>query len=106
MFDSGFASAIAIHDVAQRNNIPVWCGGMLESGIGRAYNVALASLPNFTLPGDLSPSSRYWQQDIVKPEWTMSSDGYVDVPLVNPGLGVEIDRDRIDDLTVRRQVCS
>ena len=102
----GFASAIAIHDVAQRNDIPVWCGGMLESGIGRAYNVALASLPNFTLPGDLSPSSRYWQQDIIEPEWTMSNDGYVDVPFTTPGLGVEINQHRIDDLTVRRHVCS
>lgn len=100
----GFASALAIHDLAQRNGIPVWCGGMLESGVGRAHNVALASLPNFTLPGDLSPSSRYWEQDIVKPEWTMSKDGYVDVPFDKPGLGVEIDRDRVDNLTIREAV--
>ncbi|MGQ0816234.1 MAG: o-succinylbenzoate synthase [Gemmatimonadota bacterium] len=99
----GFAAAIAIHDVAQRNGIPVWCGGMLESGIGRAYNVALASLPNFTLPGDLSPSSRYWERDVVKPEWTMSHDGFVAVPSDKTGLGVEADRDRIEDLTVRVQ---
>lgn len=97
----GFASAIAIHDLAQSHGMPVWCGGMLESGIGRAHNVALASLPNFSLPGDLSPSSRYWEQDIVKPEWTMSEDGFIDVPFDKPGLGVEIDRDRVDDLTVR-----
>lgn len=97
----GFASAIAIHDVAMAAGIPVWCGGMLESGVGRAYNVALASLPNFTLPGDLSPSSRYWERDLVQPEWTMSGDGFVDVPFDKPGIGVTPDMDRIDNLTVR-----
>ncbi|MGQ0563052.1 MAG: o-succinylbenzoate synthase [Gemmatimonadota bacterium] len=97
----GFSAALAIHDVAQRYDIPVWCGGMLESGIGRAYNVALAALPNFTLPGDLSPSSRYWERDIVTPEWRMSRDGLVDVPFDQPGIGVVVDRDRIDDLTTR-----
>lgn len=100
----GFASSLAIHDLAQRHGMPVWCGGMLESGVGRAYNVALASLPNFTLPGDLSPSSRYWEQDIVKPEWTMSHDGYVDVPFDTSGIGVELDRDRVENLTVRETV--
>ena len=63
----GFTQSKAIHDVCQKNGIPVWCGGMLESGIGRAHNAALASLPNFTLPGDLSPSSRYWERDICRP---------------------------------------
>ena len=100
----GFAVSRAIHDLCQRHGVPVWCGGMLESGIGRAHNVALASLPNFTLPGDLSPSGRYWARDIVKPEWTMDSEGMVHVPLDRPGLGVTIDVDRIDDLTVRRDV--
>ncbi len=100
----GFASSIAIHDYCAANNIPVWCGGMLESGIGRACNVALASLSNFTKPGDLSPSSRYWAQDIVTPEWTMTSDGMVPVPLGTPGLGVELDLDRIERLTVRKAV--
>ena len=100
----GFGVSRAIHDLCQRNGVPVWCGGMLESGIGRAHNVALASLPNFTLPGDLSPSGRYWARDIVKPEWTMDSEGMVHVPLDRPGLGVTIDVDRIDDLTVRREV--
>jgi O-succinylbenzoate synthase len=100
----GFASSIAIHDVCQAAGIPVWCGGMLESGIGRAYNVALASLPNFLLPGDLSPSARYWDRDVVTPEWTMNADGLVSVPLARPGIGVEVDVDRIDDLTVRREV--
>jgi O-succinylbenzoate synthase len=98
----GFSSSIAIHDVCERHGVPVWCGGMLESGIGRACNVALASLPNFTLPGDLSPSARYWERDVVIPEWTME-DGLVTVPRDVPGLGVEVDLDRIDDLTVRRE---
>jgi O-succinylbenzoate synthase len=100
----GFASSLAIHDYCEQNKVPVWCGGMLESGIGRAYNVALASLPNFTLPGDLSPSRRYWAQDIVSPEWTMSADGMMDVPLARPGLGVDIDVQLIENITVRRAV--
>lgn len=100
----GFSEARAIHDVCSRNGIPVWCGGMLESGIGRAYNVALASLPGFTIPGDVSPSARYWERDVVKPEWTMNSEGYVRVPLDRPGLGVDVDADHIDNLTVRSQV--
>jgi O-succinylbenzoate synthase len=99
----GLAASIAIHDVAARAGVSVWCGGMLESGIGRAYNVALASLPNFSLPGDLSPSARYWARDIVDPEWTMDDDGMVHVPLARPGLGVTVDRERIEALTVRRE---
>lgn len=99
----GVSVSKAIHDVAQGANVPVWCGGMLESGIGRAYNVALASLPNFSLPGDLSPSARYWARDIVSPEWTMDSDGMVRVPLGTPGLGITVDEDRIEALTVRRE---
>ena len=99
----GLSAAMAIHDVAARAGMPVWCGGMLESGIGRAYNVALASLPNFSLPGDLSPSARYWARDIVSPEWTMDDEGMVHVPLTRPGLGVTVDRDRIEALTVRQE---
>ncbi len=97
----GFTASIAIHDFTQAHGIPVWCGGMLESGIGRAHNVALASLPNFTLPGDISPSRRYWKKDIVTPEWEMI-DGMLTVPLDKPGLGVTIDYDWIEDLTGRR----
>lgn len=97
----GFLAAREIHDVCAAHGIPVWCGGMLESGIGRAHNVALASLPNFSLAGDLSPSARYWERDIVTPEWTMSADGLVSVPRSRVGLGVTVDRDRVDDLTTR-----
>jgi O-succinylbenzoate synthase len=96
----GFAPAIAIHDFCEGRQVPVWCGGMLESGVGRAYNVAIASLPNFTLPGDVSPSARYWARDIVSPEWTMDR-GMVRVPLDRPGIGVEVDAARIASLTVR-----
>jgi O-succinylbenzoate synthase len=99
----GLSASKAIHDVAQSVGMPVWCGGMLESGIGRAYNVALASLPNFSLPGDLSPSARYWTRDIVSPEWTMDDDGMVHVPLSRPGLGIDIDEDGIEAMTVRRE---
>ena len=97
----GFAASKAIHDLCLRNDIPVWCGGMLESGVGRAHNVALASLPGFTLPGDLSPSARYWAQDVVEPEWTMDAGGMVRVPLEAPGLGVAVDTERVAALTVR-----
>ena len=97
----GFTPAKAVHDLCQHHGVPVWCGGMLESGVGRAYNVALASLPNFTIPGDVSPSARYWEQDIVVPEWTMDAEGMVTVPAEEPGLGVRVDVDRVDDLTER-----
>lgn len=97
----GFSESIAIHDRCADAGVPVWCGGMLETGIGRAYNIALASLPNFTLPGDLSPSSRYWERDIVKQPWTMDAKGRVVVPLEKPGIGVDVDADFVDDLTVR-----
>jgi O-succinylbenzoate synthase len=100
----GFSSSLAIHDLCVERSVPLWCGGMLESGIGRAHNVALASLPGFTLPGDLSASRRYWERDIVEPEWTLQADGTLAVPLDRPGMGVDVDRDRIEDLTVRREV--
>lgn len=99
----GFTQSLAIHDLCAAHHIPTWCGGMLESGVGRSYNVALASLPNFTLPGDLSPSSRYWDRDIVVPEWHMDRDGMVTVPRDAPGIGVAVDLDRIDNLTDRSQ---
>jgi O-succinylbenzoate synthase len=99
----GHRQSIATHDICQRAGIPVWCGGMLESGVGRAHNVALASLPNFTLPGDTSPSERYWEKDIVTPEWTMDREGNMKVPVDRPGMGVEVDLNRVEDLTVRRE---
>jgi O-succinylbenzoate synthase len=100
----GFTASKAIHDLCQTAGIPVWCGGMFESGVGRAYNVALASLPNFSLPGDLSPSARYWRQDVVSPEWTMDADGMVHVPRDRPGIGVTVDVEFIESLTTRVEV--
>lgn len=96
----GFGTSLAIHDLCLASGIPVWCGGMLESGIGRAYNVALASLAGFVIPGDISPSARYWQQDVVTPEWTMDSNGRIAVPQ-STGLGVTVDKKRIKSLSVR-----
>ena len=97
----GFAAAVAIHDRCARAGIALMCGGMLECGIGRAYNVALASLPGFTAPGDLSPSSRYWARDVVTPAWTMDGEGRVRVPTEIFGLGVEVDVGYVEALTVR-----
>jgi O-succinylbenzoate synthase len=99
----GWANARAIHDLCQANDIPVWCGGMLESGIGRAHNVALASLPNFTLPGDISASDRYWVEDIVEPPFVLNADGTIDVP-AGPGIGVAVRRERLEAVTVRKAV--
>ncbi len=98
----GFASSMAIHEFCRARDVPVWCGGMLESGVGRAYNLALASLPGFTLPGDISASSRYWERDIVDPEFVVE-DGHMRVPS-GPGLGVEVDLVRLEALTQRVRV--
>jgi O-succinylbenzoate synthase len=98
----GFSEAIAVHNVAGERGIPVWCGGMLETGIGRAHNIALSSLPNFTLPGDVSASSRYWKDDIVEPEITVNSQGEIAVP-TTPGRGFHVRTDLVDRLTVRRE---
>jgi O-succinylbenzoate synthase len=97
----GFSEAIAVHNAAAERGIPVWCGGMLETGIGRAHNIALSSLPNFSLPGDVSASSRYWTQDIVEPPITVSSSGEIVVPTTT-GSGFAIRKDRIEALTVRK----
>lgn len=99
----GFTEALAIHDRCRMASVAMWCGGMLESGIGRGYNVALASLPNFTLPGDLSPSARYWSQDVTTEPWEMSADGMVAVPLDRSGIGVDVDVDFVDGITVRQE---
>jgi O-succinylbenzoate synthase len=99
----GFAEAKRVHDVAQAAGIPVWCGGMLESGIGRAHNIALATLPNFTLPGDVSASKRYWARDIIQPPVEVTSQGTIAVR-DEPGFGYELDREFMDSITVRREV--
>ena len=98
----GFSEAIAVHDVCQKNNIPVWCGGMLETGIGRTHNVALSTLPNFTLPGDVSASKRYWREDIVEPEIEVSPRGTIAVSNA-AGTGYAINKDLIEKLTVRTE---
>ena len=95
----GLTVSRRIHDLMQAASLPVWCGGMLESGVGRAHNVALASLPGFTMPGDISASSRYWDQDIVSPEFVVEN-GEMAVP-TGPGIGVEIDVERVEALTTR-----
>jgi O-succinylbenzoate synthase len=98
----GFTSARAAHDICLARKVPVWCGGMLESGIGRACNIALSSLPGFTLPGDVSASHRYWQQDIIDPEVEVSPQGMIRVPQV-PGLGFAPNLERIETVTVRKE---
>ena len=98
----GFSEAIAIHDLCQKHGIPVWCGGMLETGIGRAHNVALSTLPNFRLPGDVSASKRYWAEDIVAPEIEVSSRGTIPVHNV-AGTGYEVKTELIQKLTVRSE---
>ena len=98
----GFSEAIAVHNAAQERGIPVWCGGMLETGIGRAHNVALSTLENFSLPGDVSASARYWAEDIVEPEITVSPAGEIAVP-DTPGRGYEVRADLVERLTVRKE---
>jgi len=99
----GFTESRLIHEECASRNIPVWHGGMLESGIGRAGNVALASLPNFTLPGDISSSDRYYKEDIVSPPFEVASDGTMEVP-TKLGIGVDVDIERLEKVTVRKQV--
>jgi O-succinylbenzoate synthase len=98
----GFSEAIAIHHFAQRFGVPVWCGGMLESGVGRSHNVALSTLPNFKLPGDVSASKRYWKDDIIEPEVEVSAQGTIAVS-DKPGRGYELRKDLIEALTVRKE---
>jgi O-succinylbenzoate synthase len=98
----GFSEAIAVHNAAQERGIPVWCGGMLEAGIGRSHNIALSSLENFSLPGDVSASKRYWREDIIEPEITVSSAGEITIP-DTPGRGYEVKTDLIERLTVRKE---
>jgi o-succinylbenzoate synthase len=96
----GHSGARQIHDLCRQHSLPVWCGGMLESGVGRAHNIAMSTLPNFTLPGDVSASQRYWQEDIIEPEVEVSLRGTIRVA-ASPGLGYAVRRDLVDRLTVR-----
>jgi O-succinylbenzoate synthase len=98
----GFSEAIAVHNAAQERGIPVWCGGMLEAGIGRSHNIALSTLENFSLPGDVSASARYWREDIVDPEITVSKAGEITIP-DTPGRGYEVRTDLVERLTVRKE---
>jgi O-succinylbenzoate synthase len=98
----GFSEAIAIHNATLERGIPVWCGGMLESGIGRAHNIALSSLENFSLPGDVSASARYWAEDIIEPEVLVSSAGEIAIP-DTPGRGYEVRTELVERLTVRKE---
>jgi o-succinylbenzoate synthase len=96
----GHTAAREVHDLCQKHSLPVWCGGMLESGVGRAHNIAMSTLPNFTLPGDVSASQRYWSEDIIDPEVQVTSRGTIHVPQT-PGLGYSVKRDLVKSLTVR-----
>lgn len=97
----GLGEAIRIHNLCQDNGVPVWCGGMLETGIGRAHNIALTSLSNFTIPGDTAPSSHYWDEDIIEPEVTMDQ-GIIQVQK-GPGIGFDINREKLEQLTVEKE---
>ncbi len=94
----GLTESKQIHDLCQEQGIPVWCGGMLESGIGRAHNIALTTLSNFIMPGDTAGSSRYWEQDIIEPE-VVVENGMIIIP-ERPGIGYEPDREMIKRFTV------
>lgn len=99
----GLSQAKLLHDICLAHKIPVWCGGMLESGIGRAHNIALSTLDNFTLPGDISASNRYYKEDIIDPPVTVDKNGNIRVP-TEPGIGFLPNQGRIDRITLRREV--
>lgn len=98
----GHSQAKRVEAIARQSRIPVWCGGMLESGVGRAHNIAMATLAGFTLPGDVSASERYWHEDIIEPAVTVTPNGTIKAP-EKPGIGFEVDRARIDRATVRSE---
>jgi len=98
----GHSEAKRVETIARDHSIPVWCGGMLESGIGRAHNIAMSTLSGFTLPGDVSASARYWEEDVIEPAVTVSSSGTI-TPPNKPGIGFDVNVARIDKLTVRKQ---
>ncbi len=97
----GFAEALGVHAACRQAGVPAWCGGMLETGIGRAHNIALSTLPGFVLPGDVSASERYWDRDLIDPPVRVSPRGTIS-PSSAPGLGHDLDRERIEALTERR----
>ncbi len=99
----GFSEAKKVHDVCQANRVPVWCGGMLETGIGRAHNIALSTLENFSLPGDVSASKRYWKEDVIEPEVEVSREGMIAVK-DDAGTGYRVREDLIEKLTVKKEV--
>ncbi|HEY5671786.1 MAG TPA: o-succinylbenzoate synthase, partial [Anaerolineales bacterium] len=99
----GLSQALAIHDLCRSRGVPVWCGGMLETGVGRASNLALASLPGFSLPGDISASDRYYTQDITQERFKLNPDSTIDVPDA-PGLGVSIDQDALNKFTIKKDL--
>ncbi len=96
----GHTGARSVEQLCRAHSLPVWCGGMLESGVGRAHNIAMSTLSGFTLPGDVSASRRYWERDIIEPEVEVSSRGTIRIP-ETPGLGFSVRRDLVDKLTVR-----
>jgi o-succinylbenzoate synthase len=98
----GFTEARKVHDVCASRNIPVWCGGMLESGVGRAHNIALSTLPNFRLPGDVSASKRYWKEDIIEPEVEVTPQGTILIR-DEPGTGYRVREELVEKLTVRKE---
>ena len=98
----GHSEARRLHDACLDAGVPVWCGGMLESGVGRAHNIAMSTLPGFSLPGDVSASERYWEHDIIDPAVEVARNGTIRVP-DRPGLGFSIDVERVERLTVRKQ---
>jgi O-succinylbenzoate synthase len=98
----GFSAARRVHDAARGAGIPVWCGGMLESGVGRAHNIALSTLPGFVLPGDVSASRRYWARDIIVPAVETTPRGTIEVR-DEPGFGYALDTDFIRRITVREE---
>jgi len=99
----GFSEAIKIHDVCRNHKVPVWCGGMLESGVGRAHNIALSTLENFSLPGDVSASRRYWKEDIIDPEVQVTPQGTILIR-DDPGTGYRVREDLVEKLTVRKEI--
>ena len=100
----GHSESKRIEKICRENSIPVWCGGMLEAGIGRAHNIAISTLAGYTMPGDVSAQKRYWAEDIIEPEVEVSKDGTIIAP-EKAGIGFEVKRDRIEKLAVRRKVC-